>query len=82
MCCPRRTQRVSPSRSTRALNDVLGPVEAGKVYLLIAEEARRERISVAQLTLMWVRAHMPLTADRILASARAHYELLAPPPTA
>jgi hypothetical protein len=66
----------------RALNDVLGSAEAGKVYLLVAEEARRERISVAQLTLMWVSAHMPVTADRILASARAHYELLAPSPTA
>jgi hypothetical protein len=62
----------------RALSEVLGPAEAGKVYLLVAEEARRERISVAQLTLMWVSAHMPVTADRILASARAHYEGLAP----
>jgi hypothetical protein len=42
----------------------------------------RERISVAQLTLMWVSAHMPLTADQILASARPHYERLAPLPNA
>jgi MEDS: MEthanogen/methylotroph, DcmR Sensory domain len=64
----------------RALGDVLGVGEAGKVYLLVAEEARRGRISVAQLVLMWVSANMPITADRILASARAHYDLLAPSP--
>jgi hypothetical protein len=65
----------------RALNEVLGPSEAGKVYPLVAEEARRERISVAQLTLMWVSAHMPVTAERILLSARMHYERLAPSPS-
>ncbi len=64
----------------RALGEILGHGEAGKVYLLVAEEARRERISVAQLALMWVSANMPVTADRILASARAHYDRLAPSP--
>lgn len=64
----------------RALGEILGHGEAGKVYVLVAEEARRERISVAQLALMWVSANMPVTADRILASARAHYERLAPFP--
>lgn len=64
----------------RALGEILGDGEAGKVYLLVAEEARRERNSVAQLALMWVSANMPVTADRILASARAHYERLAPSP--
>jgi hypothetical protein len=64
----------------RALGEVLGHAEAGKVYLLVAEEARRERISVAQLALMWVSANMPVSADRILASARVHYEQLAPSP--
>jgi hypothetical protein len=64
----------------RALAEVLGPGEVGKIYLLVAEEARRDRISVAQLTLMWVSANMPVTADRILASARAHYDRLAPAP--
>jgi hypothetical protein len=28
---------------------------------------------VAQLILMWISEHMPVLADRILASARAHY---------
>jgi hypothetical protein len=64
----------------RALGEILGRAEAGKVYLLVAEEARRERISVAQLALMWVSANMPVSADRILASARAHYQQLAPSP--
>ena len=64
----------------RALGEILGPAEVGKVYLLVAEEARRERISVAQLALMWISANMPVTADRILASARVHYERLAPSP--
>ena len=64
----------------RALGEILGHGEAGKVYLLVAEEARLERISVAQLALMWVSANMPVTADRILASARAHYDRLAPSP--
>jgi hypothetical protein len=64
----------------RALAEILGEGEAGKVYLLVAEEARRRRISVAQLALMWVSANMPVTADRILASARAHYDQLAPSP--
>jgi hypothetical protein len=64
----------------RALGEILGRAEAGKVYLLVAEEARRERISVAQLALMWVSENMPVSADRILASARAHYEQLAPSP--
>jgi hypothetical protein len=64
----------------RALAEVLGPREVGKVYLLVAEEARRDRISVAQLTLMWISANMPATADRILAAARVHYDRLAPSP--
>jgi hypothetical protein len=86
--CGSHTHVLAASDSTRltvavdrALNEILGAREAGKVYLLIAEEARRDRISVAQLALMWVSAHMPVTADRILASARAHYERLAPSPS-
>jgi hypothetical protein len=64
----------------RALGEILGHREAGKVYLLVADEARRGRISVAQLALMWISANMPVMADRILASARAHYDRLAPSP--
>ncbi len=56
-----------------ALEEVLGYADAGRVYFDVAEEARRERIPVAQLALMWVSANMPDRADRVLASARARY---------
>ena len=56
-----------------ALEEVLGYSEAGKVYFLLSEEIRQERVPIAQLALMWVSANMPALADRILASARMHY---------
>ena len=56
-----------------ALEEVLGYADAGRVYFDVAGEARRERIPVAQLALMWVSANMPDLADRVLASARARY---------
>jgi hypothetical protein len=66
-----------PERLARAvdlaLDDVLGPIEAGKVYVLVGREAREARVPLAQLVLMWVSANMPVLADRILGSARAHY---------
>jgi DcmR-like sensory protein len=57
----------------RALEDVLGAEDAGKVYLLVGEEIREERVPAAQLALMWVSANLPALADRILAAAHAHY---------
>lgn len=66
-----------PERLSRAvdlaLDEVLGPTDAGKVYLLVGERIREARVPVAQLVLMWVSANMPGLADRILASARTHY---------
>ncbi len=66
-----------PERLSRAvdlaLDEVLGPADAGKVYLLVGERIREARVPVAQLVLMWVSANMPGLADRILASARTHY---------
>jgi DcmR-like sensory protein len=56
-----------------ALEEVLGPAEAGKVYALVGEQIRRGRVPSAQLILMWVSANMPALADRILASARKRY---------
>lgn len=56
-----------------ALEEVLGPTEAGKVYALVGDQIRRGRIPSAQLVLMWVSANMPALADRILASARKRY---------
>src|SRR5262249_46320507 len=58
----------------RALGEVLGPGQAGKLYSLVGEEARRGSVPVAQLALMWVSANMPSLADRVLSAARAQYE--------
>jgi hypothetical protein len=67
-----------PARLTRAvdraLGDVLGSDQAGKVYLMVGAEARRGRVPVAQLALMWISANMPALADRVLSSARGYYE--------
>jgi MEDS: MEthanogen/methylotroph, DcmR Sensory domain len=57
----------------RALDEVLGRREAGKLYVVLASEIREERVPLAQLILMWVSANMPSLADRILESARTHY---------
>jgi hypothetical protein len=55
-----------------ALDDALG-LDAGKVYALIGDKARQTQVPEAQLALMWVSAHMPASADRILAAARTRY---------
>src|SRR6266487_523953 len=57
----------------RALDEVLGLAEAGRIYVVVGEQIREERVPVPQLLLMWVTANMPVLADRILASARSHY---------
>jgi hypothetical protein len=66
-----------PARLTRAvdraLEEVLGADQAGKVYLMVGEEARRGRIPIAELALMWVTANMPALADGVLAAARSRY---------
>jgi hypothetical protein len=56
-----------------ALEDALGPDEVGKVYALAAAEFERPRIPSTQLALMWLSAHMPAHAERILADARDRY---------
>jgi hypothetical protein len=63
-----------------ALEEVLGPSEAGKIYLLLAPEIRRQRVPLGQLVLMWVAEHMPVISQRVLAAARARYDDLAPQP--
>ena len=64
----------------RALDEVLGAAETSRIYLLISRQARKERVPLAQLILMWVSANRPSLADRVLASARAYY-LAGPAPT-
>jgi hypothetical protein len=71
---PERLQRAVDA----ALEDTLGSVDAGKVYLLIAERLRETRVPAAQLALMWVSEQTPKLAERILASARNHYYLQQP----
>jgi hypothetical protein len=56
-----------------ALEEVLGPAEAGKVYVLVGDEMRLERVPVSQLVLMWLSSNMPGIADRVLAAARERY---------
>jgi hypothetical protein len=55
----------------RALADVLGEDDAQKVYA----QARRNDKSVplSHLALLWVSAHMPRTAEEVLAAARLHF---------
>ena len=56
-----------------ALTETLGRSDAEKVYTLVAAQVREENVPPAQLALMWVSAHMPRTAEHVLAAARAHY---------
>ena len=57
----------------RALEEVLGPQAAGKVYVVVRSETPQISVPMPQLILMWVSVNMPLLAERILASARTHY---------
>ena len=71
---------LDPARLTRAvdqaLEEVLGAAEAGKVYVLVGQQLRSDRVPMAQVLLMWISANMPALAERVLASARARYEAL------
>jgi len=58
----------------RALEEVLGPHEAEKVYRSVGEGIREKRVPLPQLTLMWISEHMPARAESVLAASRAHYE--------
>jgi hypothetical protein len=56
-----------------ALVGVLGTPGAGQVYSLVGAQIRERRVPAPQLVLMWVSQNMPLSAARILASARTRY---------
>ena len=66
---PARLQRAVD----QALEEVLGAREAGKVYVLVAQEIRVDRVPMAQVLLMWISENMPGLAERVLAAARARY---------
>ncbi len=61
-----------------ALDEVLGPAEAGRVYVLIGEELRQGRVPGSQLILLWLSENMPSLADRVLSIARARYDSALP----
>jgi MEDS: MEthanogen/methylotroph, DcmR Sensory domain len=56
-----------------ALEEVLGATEAGRVYMMLGDQIREERVPPPQLALMWVSENMPLRADHVLSRARANY---------
>lgn len=55
-----------------ALAETLG-ASAVDVHELASQQMRRKLVPPAQLALMWVSSQMPLSAERILESARANY---------
>ncbi len=57
----------------RALDEVLGPREAGRIYMVLGKQIQQEHVPAAQLILMWVSSNMPILAERILESARTLY---------
>jgi hypothetical protein len=66
---PARLQRAVDE----ALEEVLGAAEAGKVYVVVGQEIRADRVPMAQVLLMLVSENMPALAERVLASTRARY---------
>jgi hypothetical protein len=61
-----------------ALAETLGVADAQKVYAQAARQVRDQEVPAWQIALMWVSAHMPRAAERILAAARTHYLAAAP----
>jgi DcmR-like sensory protein len=57
-----------------ALEDVFGERDAKKLYVVVSEHLRGDRIPTPQLLLMWISEHLPMHADRILRAARTRYE--------
>jgi hypothetical protein len=56
----------------RALVDVLGD-DAQKVYENVARHEHAKTAPEGQLALVWVSAHMPRTAQQVVAAARSYY---------
>jgi len=57
----------------RALAEILGPLEAAEVYVSVAEHMPRSNVPRSQALLMWLSAHEPVKASRVLTRARSHY---------
>ena len=56
-----------------ALSAVLGEADAKKVYGQVSRQVGDTPNPLAPAVLMWLSAHMPRAAERILDSARTHY---------
>jgi hypothetical protein len=57
----------------KALAEVLGPFEAGQVYLQVAEHVPRTQLPRAQAVLMWLSRQNPTRAQQVLERVRTHY---------
>jgi hypothetical protein len=58
-----------------ALDDVLGSANSRMVQEIVSDDAGQRSAPMAQQTLMWVSDRMPRHAERVLAAAKAKYEL-------
>lgn len=59
------------------LMHVVGADATARIYLKVAEDVPRTGIPRAQAVLMWLSAHEPATAQRVLQGARTRYALAA-----
>jgi MEDS: MEthanogen/methylotroph, DcmR Sensory domain len=60
----------------RALAEVLGPFEAGRIYLQVAEQVPRTQLPRSQAVLMWLSHQHTSTAQQVLDRVRTHYTSL------
>ncbi len=60
----------------KALAETLGPFEAGKIYLQVAEQVPRTQLPRAQAVLMWLCQQQTRTAQQVLNRVRTHYTSL------
>jgi MEDS: MEthanogen/methylotroph, DcmR Sensory domain len=59
----------------KALAEVLGPFEAGQIYLQVAEQVPHTQLPRAQAVLMWLSHQRTTTAQAVLNRVRTHYSL-------
>lgn len=57
----------------KALAEVLGPFEAGQIYLQVAEHVPRTQLPRAQAVLTWLSHQHTSTAQHVLDRVRTHY---------
>jgi MEDS: MEthanogen/methylotroph, DcmR Sensory domain len=57
----------------KALTEIVGPVDAGQIYLEVAQRVPRSSLPRAEVVLMWLSEQATPTATEILDRARMHY---------